>query len=668
MFATERGARAAKLEAVLVQPSFETAGIIVRLSGDSGNEVVNVEVKGPGDADFRPAHAAARFEAGAAATSLFNLKPSADYSVRVTLVDPDGVTGSATQTATLRTRGAPSLPTPKRVRWVGPAGRDAAGAGATKADPFKSIAFAFNGAQPGDEIRVLPGTYGAAEITKKNGSEDAPIVLRADDPANKPIIDGAATDNALTFDDSSYVVVDGFEVRNGGKDGEGVGVYLRASAHLTVRNCSIHDSGHYDVLIAKAAEYSGGAQQSGFHLLEDNVIADLDHGACTGPTYESCPGETYYGIKLDNNAGAGTVIRRNHIHDHADNLSPCGDEEVGRNIADGAPVLALVGTGKFTNHDLEVYDNLIERARDDAIELDGICVNARVYRNRIKDAQNGVSLAPALPGPFFVVRNVLGGAINESLLKLNTNGNASVPSRHLFLYHNDFTRSTKGTLLNLWFALPGEHDVPIHDVVLRNNVFSSPQGGKATDAYNHGAEQPSFDGDVWWTTDTAKVFSWYNGTKNDVYDSFAAFRAGTGQEAQGAFGDPGLDADSFPTPGALVVDRGIVLPGINDGFIGTGPDVGAYELGGPRPGEPGGGPSDHGPGTGPDGSGAGNGDPGGDGGGPGDGSSGGGSGDDADAGGCGCVLAGSAAPTGAGAAAAFGLLAAGLLRRRRRSR
>jgi hypothetical protein len=669
LLATEGSARAAKLETVLAQPSFETAGLIVRLSGDNGNEAVSVDVKGPSDSDFRPAHPAARFEPGAAATTLFELTPGTDYSVRVTLTDPDGVTGAATQTVALHTRAAPTPPAPKRVRWVGASGRDAADAGASKADPFKSVGFALGNAQAGDEIRVLPGTYGAVEVTNKNGTADAPIVLRADDPNDKPIVDGAASGSALALDNTSYIVVDGFEIRNGGSDDDGIGVYLRASAHLTVRNCAIHDNGHYNVLVAKAGEYSGGVQQSGFHLLENNDVTDT-HGTCSGPSYENCPGETYYGIKLDNNAGAGTVIRSNHVHGHADNMSPCGDEDVGRGLADGAAVLALVGSGKWTNHDLEIYDNLIEDARDDAIELDGICVNARVYRNRIKNAQNGISLAPALPGPYFVVRNVLGGTIGESMIKLNTNGQANVASRHLYLYHNDFTRASKGTILNLWFALPGEHNVPIHDLVFRNNVFSAPQGGQAINAYNKGAEQPSFDGDVWWTTDTSKAFTWWNGTKNDSYDTFAAFQTGATQEAKGYFGDPGLDANFLPTAGALVVDKGLVLPGINDRFVGAGPDVGAYELGGPKPGEPGGGPTDDAPGTGSSGGGAGAGGADGGTGGPG-GSSGGvepGNDDGADSGGCGCVVVGGRMPTGAAGAVAFGLLAAGLGRRRRRGR
>jgi len=36
-------------------------------------------------------------------------------------------------------------------------------------------------------------------------------------------------------------------------------------------------------------------------------------------------------------------------------------------------------------------------------------------------------------------------------------------------------------------------------------------------------------------------------------------------------------------PGAIAIDRGLVLPNINDGFAGKAPDLGALEAGQPRP-------------------------------------------------------------------------------------
>jgi MYXO-CTERM domain-containing protein len=649
-------AEAADLGPVSITPSFETAGVIVQLTGDSGNETVTVEVKGPGDADFHAAHATVLFEPHALATSLFELTPDSDYTLRITLADPDGVNGNATQLTTLHTRAEKAPPKPDRVRWVGPSGHDTSGSGATKADPYLTPGYALAQALPGDEIRVLPGTYAATSADGLHGSEAQPIVLRADDPAAKPVIDGAMAGNALYLNDAAWVVIDGFEVKNGGSDSDGHGVYLRASSHVTVRNSFIHDNGHDDVLISKGAEFSGGPLLGGFHLIESNDIADLEHGACSGGSNTACIGQTYYGIKQDNNPGGGTIIRKNRIRGHDDNTSPCGDEDSGRDLAEGSPVLALVGAGPWTNHDLEIYDNSFEDARDDGMELDGICVNARVYRNTIHNAQNPFSAAPVMPGPYFFVRNVATGDWGDAGFKMNTAGNSAVPSRHVFVYQNTFVRGAKGALVHLWYAVEGDHNVPVHDVVFRNNIFAAPMGGPCTDAYNHGVEQPSFDGNVWWTTDTSQMFSWWNGSTTDKYDTFAAFQAGASQEAHGAFGEPGLGADLVPTTGALVVDRALPIPGINDHFAGTAPDVGAYELGGtgPMPGAGGGSstssvggsvPSGAGPSSGSGGAGGG-----------------GGNGANDSSGGCGCHVSGHGAS--ATGTALFGLLALAVFARR----
>ena len=340
--------------------------------------------------------------------------------------------------------------------------------------------------------------------------------------------------------------------------------------------------------------------------------------SCSGGSNTACPGQTYYGIKQDNNPGGGTVIRKNRIRGHDDNTSPCGDEDSGRELAEGSPVLALVGAGPWTNHDLEIYDNTFEDARDDGMELDGICVNARVYRNTIHNAQNPFSAAPVMPGPYFFVRNVASGTWGDAGFKMNTAGNSAVPSRHVFVYQNTFVRATQGSLVHLWYAVEGDHNVPIHDFVFRNKIFSTPMGGPCTDAY-------------------------------------IAFQAATAQEAHGAFGEPGIAADFVPMKGALVVDRAVAIPGINDHFIGAGPDVGAYELGGapPMTTSSSGSPSSGGEG-GSLGTGSGSGSGGG---------SGGAGSAKSSSDGCGCVVAGGDSDP--PATALFGMIALGILARRK---
>lgn len=570
-------ARAAQIQAVHTHGSFNTAGVIVALAADNGNEAATLEIRGPEDTSFRPAHPFTRYDAHGLATSLFGLAAGTTYSLRITLNDPDGVSGPNPYLLQIRTREEFSLPVPQRVVSV-----------SNTAD----LRSALSGALPGDEIRLQPGVYGPIDVSKR-APASAPIVLRASDPANRPIIDGVgASGVAVNVTGSEHVVFDGLEVRNAGNDGSGIGVRIHSSSHVAVQNSFIHDNGRTNILITGADLFPGGATAGGFHLIQGNVIADTRFTSCTGASNGACPGQTYFGIQQDGNPGAGTVIRNNTIYGHVDNAHVCGDEGSGRSLAEDANVLAITG-GSWTNHDLDFYNNFLYNARDDHIELDGICVNARVFRNTFgdagnpeKDAQNPISISPALPGPYFVLRNLVTGNWGEAGVKMNTaaGGSNPPPIRNLYFYHNTFARLNEGTLINLWYSVPGDHNVPIKNIVFRNNAFWAMAGGRATDANNRGSEHPHFDYDVWYTTTSASdLFEWWDGVQL-AFGRFSAFQqyfAGRliAQEANGLFEPPGLGSDLRPVgSGSVVVDRGLRIAGINDDFNGAAPDIGAQEL------------------------------------------------------------------------------------------
>jgi hypothetical protein len=58
---------------------------------------------------------------------------------------------------------------------------------------------ALNGAEPGDEVRIAPGTYaGGMSVDRLRGAASAPILLAAADSRNPPVIEGGATGMHLT--------------------------------------------------------------------------------------------------------------------------------------------------------------------------------------------------------------------------------------------------------------------------------------------------------------------------------------------------------------------------------------------------------------------------------------------------------------------------------------
>ena len=75
---------------------------------------------------------------------------------------------------------------------------------------------------------------------------------------------------------------------------------------------------------------------------------------------------------------------------------------------------------------------------------------------------------------------------------------------------------------------------------------------------------------------------WWDGLPDRHLSTLAEFQAATGQEMHGlnvvpgfanaAGGDYALDASSD------LIDAGVVIPGINDDYVGAAPDVGAFEY------------------------------------------------------------------------------------------
>jgi hypothetical protein len=116
----------------------------------------------------------------------------------------------------------------------------------------------------------------------------------------------------------------------------------------------------------------------------------------------------------------------------------------------------------------------------------------------------------------------------------------------------------------------------------------------------------TMDYDAYRRNEAERFISWknYEG-KTGQYQSLEAFFKATGLEEHGMMADYDIfvmagppeqgksyeppDYDLRPNEGARVVDAGIALAQVTDGFTGKAPDLGCYELGqepphyGPRP-------------------------------------------------------------------------------------
>jgi hypothetical protein len=579
---------------------------------------------------YRPAGSGA-FQAGFPLTrvsdtrfvgSLFWLEPGRAYDVRVTFADPGGgpldgtvIEGTASTRAEIT---VPALP-PASSLYVDPSGT---GTACNQSLPC-SLAEGLAQAGPGDQVILLGGIYHQGEMgLPRSGEPGTPIVIRGaagetamldgGDPAtfawsdqgggvyhtrvNAPdphlvtansqrllpyqslsdlqglVWDGVAGFYAAGTDlyvhlagdadpngaamvvsrynhaftvERDYVYFLNLAFRYYGQGSYAKAIYFNNASHNLVQGCTfaLNDLG------------IGLKRDSHRNLIQDSEFYD---------TLFDWPWDAFYaGISLSSGGirfyspvtGQGNVIRRNTFHDYFDGFGACPDQ-----------------AGNGTN-ETDVYENLVYRAGDDGMETDGRCSNVRIWENTFRDVLMGISLAPVYDGPVYALRNVIfrtGAGNNEysgSPFKFNS---GYARSGAMYLFHNTADAILTGNN-GLYVKAPGSWEL----VYSRNNVWA----GTAYALNNYNTGQPiDLDYDNLWNGGGDDLVRW-DGTR---YATLAEFATGTGQEGHGLSVEPGfMDAASSDyrlDPVSQLIDAGVQIPGINDGYAGAGPDIGAQEY------------------------------------------------------------------------------------------
>ena len=621
-------ANSVSLVSVETYGNYHAGGVVATITGDDNrNASTDLQWRPPGEGTFRAGHPLTRVDATHFVGSLFWLTPGSQYEIQVQLFDPDGIVGGPAAAATLNTRSDILVEPAGRVLYVSPTGNDAS-AGTDPATPLRSIQRGANLSQPGDLVLIQPGIYRESVTVPRSGTGTQPIVFRGTGPG--VILDGAdaaiaagvswtavgngvysytagfptghvvsdqgrlyrydsvsalqslgagapggftsdgttlsvkfadgssPADRALhvaRFEDGfslngvSHIRIENLEIRHYGAGDYGKGVYLRYTSSVTVRRCRIHD------VEAAGVWIKGGAM----NLVEDNEIWDTSifgwpWGFSKGSSAENT------GVLFTDDVGRGNVIRRNTMHGTFNGIGPCGSS----------------GPAAGVSNETDVYENLLYEHTDDGMEPEGYCSNVRFWRNTIRDAHMVFAVAPAAPGPTYFVRNVgyrFGNTrtsqqdgYTASALKINSG--YSTPVGPVFLYHNTFATDAPNTdamaLLN-----PGASTF----LRSRNNAMAATQYA----LYKVNPVLLDWNWDDLYTTDPSRFVSW-QGTR---YRALSELQAATGQELQGLAVDPGFrnlaGGDLTLSTGSALIDRGVLIPGINEGFSGQAPDIGAFE-------------------------------------------------------------------------------------------
>ena len=539
------------------------------------------------------------------AGSILNLKPGTEYECQLRLTDPDGTSGQTTQTVKIRTRTEPKPYSGGRILHVyspedkGP-----------RVEPhFTSLMQAYYGAglgdwsvvwerraQPGDTILMHAGIYkperlnyvdpmmtpfdGTMNFTLK-GTAEKPITIKAAGDG-EVVFDGDGNQNLFNVMFTSHHIFDGLTIRNtavgfmaGQKEGMG-------ATNLTVKNCRFEDIG-----FGVWTEYAGSKD---FYIADNLFLGREDRMRLIGWTgfmwagvgpYGSHTLKSYYAIKI---YGPGHVIAHNSIAYFHDSIG-----------------ISTYGTpGKdpeLRASSIDIYNNDMHMNNDDFIETDGGVHNVRVFNNRGVNAHHGgYSSQPVFGGPIYFIRNILYNVPSGVAFKF------SAKPAGLFVYHNTIIGE----------QIPHDPSANMH---FRNNLFigrdTADRGvmawANATDTYSsdYNGYRPNKGVQAQYRWLGPKPGERLYEPKPADWKSFATlaeFSAATGQEKHGI--EVGLDIfedlkPPNPTtrhavyhamdlnfrlkPGGAAVDKGILLPTVNENFTGKAPDLGALEIGQPEP-------------------------------------------------------------------------------------
>lgn len=545
--------------------------------------------------------------------SLFDLEPDTAYEVRVTMSDPDGVQGVAVQTGRFRTRGEPTTESeggnvyhvypwdytgpriePSFTGLLAAYYREARHADWATVGPIR--------VRPGDTIVVHAGVYRDHREHYNDGVEgqteprlatpfDGTYYLTADGTADRPITIKAAGDGEVIFDGAGNAVLfnmmggdyhhfDGITVRNT-EVGFLTGIKgITGSDGFTLTNSRVENVGR-----GVQGDWAGSDD---FYIADNVFVGRHSKTELLGwtdawkdypgfPEEISGPGGSEYAVKV---YGRGHVVAYNdvqHFHDGIDVATYGAPEE----------------DESLLPESIDIYGNFLNGFGDNCIEADGGARNIRVFDNVCFNGVGGAySAQTTFGGPLYFIRNVMVGGVGlAGKLSITPAGVLHINNTYVGENQNMAVGSNVHFINNLFISHGGQGS--------RTGFGVSTFTNYSTSDYNGFYIADSFENKFNWSSPPEGVVVDYeNNPVSQTFGSLRDYARATGQDAHSVMFDPGSfvsftmpdDSDMsrmYPTEdydlrlkrGSAAIDKGKALPNITDGYHGSAPDIGAYELG-----------------------------------------------------------------------------------------
>ena len=391
-------------------------------------------------------------------------------------------------------------------------------------------------------VDLLPGTYDTLFV--KSGSKQKPIAYTCSK--------GTATFKFVDLRNKKWVTIHGLAVVN--QFDHGIGIMMNGAENCVISYCKIN-------AVYGIVAYLPGATNC---VIKDNTITGTSFWS--NEAMGAHGGNEGEGIEM---TGPGNVICYNKVSSFRDCISTMEDSHV------------------YNQTGIDIYNNDIYNGLDDGIEADFCFSNCRILRNRMTNCYVGLSSQPSLGGPTYFIRNVMYNIVH-SAFKLKRFSQGDV------VLHN--------TVIKVGVGLGGNSSMDY--AYFRNNLaFGGATGGVSWGGYGAGkpyaaditdpGTHSSFDYDaigVYGTPYIAKIggIDFLKIEKHGIPELIFEDVFNTVSFTNPPI--PELETpDLRPKQGSKVEDAALYIPNINDGFKGSAPDCGAYEIGeelphyGPRP-------------------------------------------------------------------------------------
>lgn len=422
--------------------------------------------------------------------------------------------------------------------YVSPSGSDSNSG--SQSSPFRTVQKAANVVASGDTVNITPGVY-APFTLDRSGTASARITFKG--TGTGVWIDGNCNSANTIEINGDYITMQDFGARRSVEEV----VRLTGSDYATFDRMTITDWNCPE----GEDQYRGGISSWG----GGRALTIRDSYFERRVTVSG--NDTGYGngIWVKNtgpDAGSGHVFTGNTIIGGWDGIG-------------GEPEDYTWGV---FNGNTTIANNVIRDCDDDGIQVEGGTHNIIVAGNTVSGCLIGIAFAPALGGPMTIQRNVIMDAQprrgeGPAMFKAGDESTGEIN-----IYHNSFYAGD-GSLAD-GFKQTNPNMRNIH--LLNNAIYA---GRYVWETYSHTGPMTA-NYDALHSTDSGRFFKW----ADTWYETISQLRNGEGQEMNAVTtSNFGWDSTLHLQANSPLIDKGVRIPGVNDNYTGSAPDIGAFEYG-----------------------------------------------------------------------------------------